>query len=563
MVLTDNELGMIEQLTYLNTDVAKAAGAKGYSGFHAGRKNESIGDILAAFDENALQALANKGEESIGFVSGKEWAGMIRYLQSSRMKDLVLTDTMTREDGTTLALCFTEAQNSTDAVVAFKGTSGGDEWVDNVQGLNQSDTRCQKETLDFIESLSAENITVTGHSKGGNKAMYAAITSDKVIRCVAYDGQGFSQEFIDKYWAEIQANGGKIKAYSLATDYVHALLFPVPNAEQIYCQGYGVANIGEHHSPNSLFMTDAAGQIVLDDTGNPIVVEIPEDASIEMLHEFTTFVLHNANAEDQEKIIDFVSQMARKVFGEKDVPKEELIDLALGNPEALALVGAYLVKYMDVQDLNAADVDDLLDMLGVKSLDEVFTYRLLGMEVITLSSLLNIAKKQLNDDNDDWWIKNVLLPILKKWKLDDYDLDISALWEAINSKIREIDGSGGCADADARSGTIRDFSTAVYETLLSVIHQMERIDGVSVSSWSQYAEEEWYAPLRVSMVSTAVNQYFEKLSETNQICQSRIDHVFDSVRDVDERSAERLAGHCQALESVHTGLTAAAGSISA
>ena len=31
MVLTDNELGMIEQLCYLNKDVAEAAGVSGFS----------------------------------------------------------------------------------------------------------------------------------------------------------------------------------------------------------------------------------------------------------------------------------------------------------------------------------------------------------------------------------------------------------------------------------------------------------------------------------------------------------------------------------------------------
>ncbi len=563
MVLTDNELGMIEQLTYLTPAVAEEAGIEGFKGVTGIKKGCDISKILECFDEDALQTLEAKGDQDIGFVSAKEWAGMIRYLQSSKMKDLVLTDTMTRENGTTIALCFTEKGNAEDAIVAFRGTSGGAEWVDNVQGLNQSDTKCQKEALDFIESLSSNNITVTGHSKGGNKAMYVAITSDKVTRCVAYDGQGFSQEFVDKYWAEIQAKSGSIKAYSLSTDYVHALLFPVPNSGQIYCQGYGVANIGEHHSPNSFFVTDETGAIVLDESGNPMVVEIPEDNSIVMLHDFTSFVLNNANEEDKVEIIDFVSQMAEKIFSGEDKADGEVLDLALNNPDSIALVAAYLVKYMQVQDLDSEDVDELLAMLGVKSLDEIYTYRVIGIDVITLSSLLDIAKKQLTDDNDDWWIKNVLLPILKKWKLDGYDIDISALWEKINSKIKEIDGSNGCDDAEARSGTIRDFSAAVYEALMSTIHQMESIGGMSVSSWSNYANEEWYSLLRVSVAITGINSYFDKLSETNQTCKSQIERIFDEVKAHDERIARRLETHCQNFESTNSGLTSVAGSISA
>lgn len=561
MVLTDNELGMIEQLTYLNASVAEEAGIEGFYGVTGEKTEQSISQILSSFDEKALQTLEDKGEQDIGFVSAKEWAGMIRYLQTSKMKDLVLTDTMTRENGTTIALCFTEKGNAEDAIVAFRGTSGGAEWVDNVQGLNETDTRCQKEALDFIESLSSDNITVTGHSKGGNKAMYVAITSDKVTRCVAYDGQGFSQEFVDKYWAEIQKKSGNIKAYSLATDYVHALLFPVPDAEQIYCQGYGVANIGEHHSPNSLFVTDEKGQIVLDEAGNPMVVKIEEDASIVMLHEFTTFVIHNANAEDKEEIIGFVSQLLEMSFGGDDVPMEDLMDFAMGEPDTVALVAAYLVKYMDENDLGSEDIDQMLSVLGLKSLDEIFTVRVMGFDIIGLSGILDFAKKQLTDKNDDWWIKNVWLPLLKKWKLDGYDIDISALWEKINSKIKEIDGSGGCANAEARSGTIRDFSSDVYEVLMNTIHQMESIGGVSVSSWSNYAGEEWYAPLRVSVAVQGINSYFEKLSQTNQTCKQRIDKVFDNVKTIDTNMAARVLAHCQELARTKGYLTSIEGSI--
>ena len=39
MVLTDNELGMIEQLTYMDHRVAEQAGIQGFSGIKSGQKN--------------------------------------------------------------------------------------------------------------------------------------------------------------------------------------------------------------------------------------------------------------------------------------------------------------------------------------------------------------------------------------------------------------------------------------------------------------------------------------------------------------------------------------------
>lgn len=561
MVLTDNELGMIEQLTYLNKSVAEEAGVSGFSGVKGGQKNMTIAEILESFDEEALKRLEEKGDQDIGFVSAKEWAGIIRYLKSSKMKDLVLADTMTNSDGTTLALCFVEEGNSSDAIVAFRGTSGGDEWVDNVEGLNVTDTQCQKEALDFIESLPYDDITVTGHSKGGNKAMYVAITSDKVTRCVAYDGQGFSQEFIDKYWAEIQAKGGIITAYSLSTDYVHALLFPVPNSNQIYCQGYGVANIGEHHSPNSFFMTDENGNIVLDENGNPIVIQISEDESIIMLHEFTTFVINNASDIDKVAIVDFVSQLLAMVFGGGEMDPQQIIDFALEDPDTLALIVAYLVKYMDENNLSAEDIDKLLAVLGLDSLDEMFTVNIAGVDIVGLSGIIDYIKGQLNDGNDDWWLKNVWLPILKKWKLDGYDIDISAFWEKINSKVKEIDASGGCGNATARTGSIRDFSSEVYEALMNAINNIENMGGGSVSSWSNYAHEEWYSSLLVSIAIRGINSYFSKISETNQTCKTRIEAVFNNVKTVDDVVSSRLTTRCQTLQSASTYITSMANNI--
>ncbi|NJE73937.1 DUF2974 domain-containing protein [Pseudoflavonifractor sp. SW1122] len=567
MALTDNELGMIEQLTYLNGSVAEEAGISGFSGVKSGQKNMTIAEILECFDEEALKRLEEKGDQDIGFVSAKEWAGIIRYLKNSKMKDLILVDTMTKSDGTTLALCFAETGNADDAIVAFKGTSGGDEWIDNVEGLNAEDTQCQKEALDFIESLPYGSITVTGHSKGGNKAMYVAIISDKVTRCVSYDGQGFSQEFIDKYWAEIQAKGGKITAYSLSTDFVHALLFPVPNSNQIYCQGYGVANIAENHSPNSFFMTDANGNIVVDGNGNPIIVQISEAESITMLHEFTTFVINNASNEDKEIIIGFVSKLLAMVFGGDQVSKDELIDYILGQDDALALVLAYLVKYMDEYDLDADDIDGLLETLGLNSLNKLKTltdFDVLGYHVdvnLNLANILNYIKQQLTDGNDDKILKFLILPALKAVFAGDYEIDITAFWEKINSKVRDIDGSGGCGNAKAKSGTIRDFSSSVYDSLMNAISRIENLGGGSVSSWSSYSGEGWYSSLLVGIAIKGINGYFSKISETNQTCKAKIETVFNNVNTIDNTISARLVSRCQELQGANTYITSMANNI--
>ena len=304
MKLSDIELAMIEQLCYLEENVPSEIDIKFTLKKSDGinlKKDSTIKELLEDFDEGKLKKLEEFKKDGL-HVSGKELADIVRYLQSNEnISNLVLKDSMYNSKGEALALCFsTDEDKSNEAIVAFKGTTGGEEWRDNVKGLNATDTSSQKEALDFIESQPYTDITTVGHSKGGNKSMYVRITSDKVKRSVSLDGQGFSQEFIDKYWAEIQMKGDGITNYSLSTDYVNILMFPVPNSKQIHTKGYGVGSIAEHHSPNSFFVTDDSGNLELDADGKPQIVEIEQDESLKMLHDFTTFLINNGDRRDKK-----------------------------------------------------------------------------------------------------------------------------------------------------------------------------------------------------------------------------------------------------------------------
>ncbi len=460
MVLTDNQLGMIEQLTYLNSSVASEAGISDFTSIKAGQENMTISEILGCFDEKALATLESKGDATIGFSSAKEWAGIIRYLKSSEMKDLVLTGTMKDSKGTTLALCFSEENDVSNAIVAFKGSTKK-EWADNIEGLNVADTPRQLEAREYIESLPYDNITVTGHSKGANKAMYVAVTSDKVTRCVAYDGQGYSQEFINKYGPEIINKAGIITAYSVSTDYVHALLFPIPGSEQIYCQGFGISNTREHHSPSSFFMTDDSGNIEVDADGNPIIIETEEDESIKMLHEFTAFVLNNASDEEKKKITGYLCPLIEKAFSKEKITVDEI----LADQDTLALIIAYLAKYMQVSGRSTEDIEQLLQTIGFGELNSFLTlkeFNALG-NTYKINFNLSYLISQLIDEDDDFFYKRTL-SFLKELFTDKYDINVHKFWDKINSNVKRIDASGGYGDAKV-IGTFDGFITNAYTTM--------------------------------------------------------------------------------------------------
>lgn len=584
--MTDQEIGMLEQICYLDHKIVNLATGKHYSeeSWHAmiqsaaGRKI-SIGDFFReiGLTDEAIAAL--RRQDNGDFTSTAEWAATLQYMKDSSLSELTFDGCMSSPDpknpNTTLAYVFTDQNN--EAIVAFKGTSGGREWKDNVEGLGVSDTECQQEALDYIESLPYDHITVTGHSKGGNKAMYVAITSDKVDRCVSFDGQGFSQEFIDKYWAEIQERGGKISNYSLDSDFVHCLLFPVPNSSQIYCNGYGVSKTGEQHALNSIFkaeytyetrldengnpmldkhgnpiMRDKYVTLVLDDGGLPVIEDVQVEApGIVMLHEFTAFIMNNADVQDQKIIIEYVSGLAEMAFDDS-VSVEDLMNAALSDPDAMATVIAYLVKYMDAYDLDADDIDLLLQTLGLGELNDFVD--LSGTEIkawiiklyefpegthLNLANILNMLKDQLTDNNNDFFVKK-LLSFLKKRFAKDLDLDVEDFWNKVNTKVKKINTSGGKDNVKGRSGTVRDYSVFVCSSIETSVCKVRAIAGNSVESWTGFSSEKWYSELFIDLAVKGIRAFYSKLSEMNEKSNQRINQVFESFAQIDSDFEKKL-----------------------
>lgn len=153
------------------------------------------------------------------------------------------------------ACTFTKTDGSVSVV--FRGTGSG-EWIDNGEGLSgipeentyntyangelsgsttfEKDyaTDQQVEALNWFNRIASENgwdentnITISGHSKGGNKAQFVTVNSDLIDNCYSFDGQGFSPEalkgFEEKYGIKFNERRQKILCFSTDNDYVNVL----------------------------------------------------------------------------------------------------------------------------------------------------------------------------------------------------------------------------------------------------------------------------------------------------------------------------------------------------
>lgn len=147
------------------------------------------------------------------------------------LKNLQILES-TREtpyDNNPVMMCLLDKKNK-KAIFAYRGTSGR-EWLDNSDGFLRESSILQKDALHFFEDTLEKhkliekgyNCYVTGHSKGGNKAMYVALKNENVKECLAFDGQGFSNEFMEENKNEINERKHKITNYAADRDYVSAL----------------------------------------------------------------------------------------------------------------------------------------------------------------------------------------------------------------------------------------------------------------------------------------------------------------------------------------------------
>ena len=377
--LTNTELALLEQLTYLNDKVGDKAGIK-----LERKRGFTIGRFLEQFDEKALKRLENATKEKDGktveykdgvYVSGKEWAQIIRALKKSRMKDFVISDIKEKKTNwydekemKEYVMCFTEKGIKDHAYVSFRGTCGDDEWEDNMKGLNMADTPLEIEAYNYVNSLPYKKVTLTGHSKGGNKAMYVAIRSDKVIRCVALDAQGFSKEFVDAHGSLILKNGGKITNYAIDADFVHLLLFQLETANLKYAAQNGVDSTPELHSPNTFF--------TFDENGNPIMILKNEDEAIKLAHNFTIFLANNASADDKQQIVDLLGSLVPRLMNGCDKAMKEAWEYICDNPYQIALFLAYIIKFAEVNNVNSKQVEALLRALKLDKICDFIEFRL-------------------------------------------------------------------------------------------------------------------------------------------------------------------------------------------
>lgn len=214
-------------------------------------------------------------------MSNREWTDLLNAIDNNpSVLDYTVRNLETQSSGMRAA-CFVK---NDDVNVVFRGTVTAEEWGDNGEGGYLPDSDIQQAAAEYVKNLPAEygnNMTVSGHSKGGNLAQYVTIAlakteNDRIANCVSIDGQGFSDEFMDKYADSIAEKSASITSISAERDVVNALLYPVAG-NRIYLKTAEQSELFDYHKP----------AILLDKNGN-LREQTEQNELVKLINEYTS-----------------------------------------------------------------------------------------------------------------------------------------------------------------------------------------------------------------------------------------------------------------------------------
>ena len=256
MLYKIDELLLLEHLTYLPDKFPLLSVLNA--------DNQTVDEFMCQLDISRLE------DEKVysSCMNGFDWKNIILAIKNKQnILDANIVephlDTAYGGGGGISAVFLNEKEK--EAVIAFRGTASN-EWVDDFEGANQIDSLQQINALEWYKHIYKKlhledyTVTVVGHSKGGNKAKYITILNDTPARCVSFDGQGFSDEFIEHYSRRILKRQNIIENHNVDFDFVNILMNDVGKKTYYIGYDYGKFGFAESHSSNTFFDFGENGQ---------------------------------------------------------------------------------------------------------------------------------------------------------------------------------------------------------------------------------------------------------------------------------------------------------------
>lgn len=391
--LTYEELILLDNLIYLEWNA---------------KENEKIIDIVYdLLNYEDFDSLMDAVGNCVVRISTEEWINILKQIKNKpNLKNLRIKNVDIYKKGMSFA-CFVDDENN--ATVVFRGTATVDEWKDNGQGTYKYETVEQIDALNYINNLEYDNITVTGHSKGGNKAQYVTILSPKVSKCISVNGQGFSDKFINKYKEEIKNNKSKIISLNVKYDYINCLFNSIAG-KCYYIQTEIQINPFDYHK----------GNILLDENGD-LRQETNESIFSKIINHFSISLISNLPDNIEYLIVNGVINIIELILCRGD------------NHNIVKIAGEYLIMFCYENCLDYKEIFNISYVVLEVLIAPLFFWS--DYVYIEEMNSKEILDKVINNINI---LGNVLIRKLEIIDKDDI-ITIKIASNAINNLIHELE----------------------------------------------------------------------------------------------------------------------------
>ena len=431
MLFKIDEVLLLENLTYMANlyPLSSIMNAKG----------KTIGKFLDEIDMEAIE----DDFDYASYMPGIDWKNIIKAIRKNKK----LLDTRVIEThldsayggGGGISVVYICDENN-EAVVAFRGTATN-EWIDDFLGANQIDSLQQINALEWYKmvynkyKLNQYTVTITGHSKGGNKAKYITILNDTVDRCISFDGQGFSDKFMDHYKKEILARQDVIDNNNIDFDYVNILMNDIGKRTYYLGYNYGRGGFAEAHCPNTFFD--------FDDDGNYEIRVNPNGQRNEMkaLNKYINSMIRSAFddkhrsgnnklvgtlvekafsiGEDNSTASDYISFLCDMVADPEYLDNTSYllsftIQYSKENPEFLGAFKGIMTYFNANEVVKLLDaVDELVNSNKLNTILNVSNFLILHVNGIVVKKVQSIARKKYGFDLTREQVQRLLQIITK------------------------------------------------------------------------------------------------------------------------------------------------------
>ena len=461
-------------------------------------EGKTVGDILQDMKKHPENYNNN------AFMTTKEWEQVFNIAdQDEEIRNLKVVSSNYEKDTDAGMACFADKDGNAYAV--FCGT-GRNEWRDDAVAGAQADSVQQKKALEWFDSLHDEygydHINVSGHSKGGNKAMYVTIRSDYAGECYAFDGEGFSNEFCDKYSEQINQKAQNIHLRANYRDFVHPLLICIAGDVKYIKNDGGIGKIyAEYHSPNALFnYVDG----VPDGSIGPFTDR--EDPAVEFIHDFSNYLMDNVPPAEKIVVLSALGELLQ--FGFKGELRKDIIDSSA--IQGFDTLFRYLVEYL--KDLKRSDPKKYKE------------YN------IAITRYANGFFEGGLPDAANFFMDRLLFDALE------------------DGALREI---WNIASADAVTGRGRDFSEETKEKMLRSAQETEEEQWWRVDRWDcWYKVEKFFGHLEWNRYTGKVDEYYRKLIDINDASRKDIEAIFNKVYSIDASCSQKIEGSNGQLDGI-------------